>query len=86
MQTDMKMYEIGEAVGYGSVEHFNHIFNVHKSQRISPEPEKLLTIPQEIQRYFMEKGMFFLLYYGQKGERKKPRKTTPEENRMDETT
>ena len=26
MQTDMKMYEIGEAVGYGSVEHFNHIF------------------------------------------------------------
>ena len=26
MQADMKMYEIGEAVGYGSVEHFNHIF------------------------------------------------------------
>ncbi len=26
LQTDMKMYEISEAVGYGSVEHFNHIF------------------------------------------------------------
>ena len=26
IQTDMKMYEISEAVGYGSVEHFNHIF------------------------------------------------------------
>jgi two-component system response regulator YesN len=25
-QTDLKMYEISEAVGYGSVEHFNHIF------------------------------------------------------------
>lgn len=33
-QTDMKMYEISEAVGYGSVEHFNHIFK--KKLCISP--------------------------------------------------
>lgn len=26
MQTDLKMYEISDRVGYGTVEHFNHIF------------------------------------------------------------
>lgn len=35
VQTDMKMYEISEAVGYGSVEHFNHIFK--KKLCISPK-------------------------------------------------
>ena len=35
VQTDMKMYEISEAVGYGSVEHFNHIFK--KKMCISPK-------------------------------------------------
>lgn len=33
-QTDMKMYEISEAVGYSSVEHFNHMFK--KKLCISP--------------------------------------------------
>lgn len=35
VQTDLKMYEISEAVGYGSVEHFNHIFK--KKLCISPK-------------------------------------------------
>ena len=26
LQTDMKIYEISDAVGYSSVEHFNHMF------------------------------------------------------------
>lgn len=34
LQTDMKMYEISEAVGYSSVEHFNHMFK--KKLCISP--------------------------------------------------
>lgn len=33
-RTEMRMYEISEAVGYGSVEHFNHIFK--KKLCISP--------------------------------------------------
>jgi len=58
LQTDMKMYEISEAVGYSSVEHFNHMFKkkiVHFSQRIPSRTGKSLTKHQEIQRYFMEK-------------------------------
>ena len=35
MQTDMKIYEISEAVGYSSVEHFNHMFK--KKLCISPK-------------------------------------------------
>lgn len=35
VQTDLKMYEISEAVGYGSVEHFSHIFK--KKLCISPK-------------------------------------------------
>lgn len=34
LQTDLKMYEISEAVGYRSVEHFNHMFK--KKLCISP--------------------------------------------------
>lgn len=35
VQTDMKIYEISEAVGYSSVEHFNHMFK--KKLCISPK-------------------------------------------------
>lgn len=34
LQTDMKMYEISDAVGYNNVEHFNHVFK--KKLCISP--------------------------------------------------
>lgn len=35
VQTDMKIYEISEAVGYSSIEHFNHMFK--KKLGISPK-------------------------------------------------
>ncbi len=35
LQTNMKMYEISDAVGYANVEHFNHMFK--KKLCISPK-------------------------------------------------